>query len=47
MEDHTQAFQLVKDALIDDEVGVIQSLNEVAAIGHHLCKVVLFSVNLF
>ena len=38
MEDHTQAFQLVKDALIDDEVGVIQSLNEVAAIGHRVVQ---------
>ena len=38
MEDHTQAFQLVKDALIDGEVGVIQSLSEVAAIGHRVVQ---------
>ncbi len=38
MEDHTQAFQLVKDALIDSKVGVIQSLSEVAAIGHRVVQ---------
>ncbi len=38
LNDHTQAFQLVKDALIDPEVGVIKTLEEVAAIGHRVVQ---------
>lgn len=38
MEDHTQAFQQVKEALMDSRVGVIQNLSEVTAIGHRIVQ---------
>lgn len=38
MKDHTEAFQLVKNALIDPEVGVIKSLDQVTAIGHRVVQ---------
>ena len=38
MPDHTAAFTKVKDALLDAEVGVLQSLSEVAAIGHRVVQ---------
>lgn len=34
MLNHTQAFEAVKDALLDPEYGAIKSLSEVSAIGH-------------
>lgn len=38
MRDHTEAFQQVKQALLDDEVGVIKDLSEVTAIGHRIVQ---------
>ncbi len=38
MKDHTNAFELVKDALIDSQVGVIKSLDEVVAVGHRVVQ---------
>ena len=38
MKDHTAAFQQVKEALTDSEVGVIKSLNEVSAVGHRIVQ---------
>ena len=38
MPDHTSAFMQVKNALIDPEVGVIQSLDEVSAVGHRIVQ---------
>lgn len=36
MPDHTQAIQLVLDALTDSETGVVKSLDEIGAVGHRL-----------
>lgn len=38
MNDHTEAFQQVKNALIDTEYGVIKDLSEVSAIGHRVVQ---------
>lgn len=38
MKNHTEAFMKVKDALLDPEVGVIQRLEEVSAIGHRVVQ---------
>ncbi len=38
MPDHTAAFNFVKDALMDKEVGVITNLDEVSAIGHRIVQ---------
>lgn len=38
MPDHTSAFMQVKDALLDSEVGVIKTLDEVSAIGHRVVQ---------
>ncbi|MBE6730964.1 MAG: acetate kinase [Ruminococcaceae bacterium] len=38
MADHTEAFQQVKNALLDKEVGVISDLSEVSAIGHRIVQ---------
>ncbi len=38
MKDHTQAFEAVKNALIDPEYGAIKDLSEVAAIGHRVVQ---------
>ena len=38
MADHTAAFTQVKDALIDAQVGVIQHLDEVTAVGHRIVQ---------
>ncbi len=38
MPDHTKAFLQVKDMLIDPEVGVINNLSEVSAIGHRVVQ---------
>lgn len=38
MKDHTAAFQQVKEALTDSEVGVIKSLDEVSAVGHRIVQ---------
>lgn len=38
MENHTQAFQQVKEALMDSRVGVIKELSEVTAIGHRIVQ---------
>lgn len=38
MKNHTEAFNLVKEALLDEEVGVLKSLNEVSAIGHRIVQ---------
>ena len=38
MRNHTEAFQQVKAALLDNEVGVISDLREVSAIGHRIVQ---------
>lgn len=38
MNDHTEAFQQVKNALLDEEYGVIKNLSEVSAIGHRVVQ---------
>ncbi|MVB11863.1 Acetate kinase [Caprobacter fermentans] len=38
IKDHEAAFQLVTEALVDKEVGVISSLNEISAIGHRVVQ---------
>lgn len=38
MKNHTQAFEAVKNALIDPEYGAIKDLSEVAAIGHRVVQ---------
>ena len=38
MPDHTAAFTQVKNALIDPEVGVLKSLDEVSAVGHRIVQ---------
>ncbi len=38
MANHTEAFEQVKNALLDSEVGVIKDLSEVAAIGHRIVQ---------
>lgn len=38
MKNHTEAFQQVKAALLDKEVGVISDLREVSAIGHRIVQ---------
>lgn len=38
MKDHTAAFQQVREALTDSEVGVLESLDEVSAIGHRIVQ---------
>jgi len=38
MLDHTQAFEAVKDALLDKEYGAIKDLSEVSAIGHRVVQ---------
>lgn len=38
MKNHTEAFQQVKNALLDSEVGVIKELSEVSAIGHRIVQ---------
>ena len=47
MANHTEAFEQVKNALLDSEVGVIKDLSEVAAIGHRIVQGgALFSLSL-
>ena len=36
MKDHTDAIQMVLDALVDPEIGVVKSMDEIAAVGHRL-----------
>ena len=36
--DHKAAFRLVTDALVDKEIGVISSLDEISAIGHRIVQ---------
>ncbi len=36
MKDHTDAIQMVLDALVDPEIGVLKSMDEIAAVGHRL-----------
>lgn len=38
MKNHTQAFEAVKDALLDAEYGAIKELSEVSAIGHRVVQ---------
>lgn len=38
MKNHTEAFEQVKNALLDSEVGVIKDLSEVSAIGHRIVQ---------
>lgn len=38
MPDHAKAFLAVRDALLDEEYGVIKSLDEVSAIGHRIVQ---------
>lgn len=38
MKDHAEAFEQVKNALLDPEAGVIKSLDEVSAIGHRVVQ---------
>ena len=38
MLNHTQAFEAVKNALIDTEYGAIKSLSEITAIGHRVVQ---------
>ncbi len=38
MNDHTEAFQQVKNALLDTQYGVIKNLSEVSAIGHRVVQ---------
>lgn len=38
MSDHTAAFMIVKNTLLDETVGVIKKLNEVTAIGHRVVQ---------
>ena len=38
MKNHTQAFQAVKEALLDAEYGAISDLSEVSAIGHRVVQ---------
>lgn len=38
MKNHTQAFEAVKDALLDAEYGAIKDLSEVSAIGHRVVQ---------
>jgi len=38
MEDHTSAFTQVKNALINEEYGVIKELSEVSAVGHRVVQ---------
>ena len=38
MKNHTQAFEAVKNALIDPEYGAIKDLSEVTAIGHRVVQ---------
>lgn len=38
MKNHTQAFNEVKKALLNDEYGVIKNINEVSAIGHRIVQ---------
>lgn len=38
MADHAQAFNVVKDALLSEEYGVIKNLDEVSAIGHRVVQ---------
>ena len=38
MKNHTQAFQAVKEALLDKEYGAIADLSEVTAIGHRIVQ---------
>ena len=38
MKNHTQAFEAVKNALLDPEYGAIKSLDEVSAIGHRIVQ---------
>lgn len=38
IKDHTTAFELVTDALLDSKVGVVSDLSEIAAIGHRVVQ---------
>jgi len=38
MKNHTEAFEQVKNALLDEEVGVVKNLEEVSAIGHRIVQ---------
>ena len=38
MKNHTQAFEAVKNALLDEEYGAIKDLSEVSAIGHRVVQ---------
>ena len=38
MVNHTQAFEAVKDALLDPQYGAIKDLSEVSAIGHRVVQ---------
>ena len=36
MKDHGDAIQMVIDALVDGEIGVIKSMDEIGAVGHRV-----------
>lgn len=36
MKDHTDAIRMVLDALVDPEIGVVKSMDEIDAVGHRL-----------
>ncbi|MBR0026081.1 MAG: acetate kinase, partial [Clostridia bacterium] len=36
MKDHTDAIRMVLDALVDPEIGVLKSMDEIAAVGHRV-----------
>lgn len=38
MADHTRAFTQVKDALLDEKVGVVKDLSEISAVGHRVVQ---------
>ena len=38
MDNHTQAFMQIKNALTDEKVGVVKNLSEIAAVGHRIVQ---------
>ena len=36
MKDHGDAIQMVIDALVDEKIGVIKSMDEIGAVGHRV-----------
>ena len=46
MKDHTEAFQLVTEALTNKEYGVIKNLSEISAVGHRVAQGARCSANL-